>query len=165
MIGGEARPVPAYILQVMNERARPSLHTLLAHVPLVLWGMSFVFDVLSSSRGARFVEAALFNVLAGLVAMAAALVTELWDYHTRLAPGSTARRLARWHALANIAATALFVASLVMRVMARGAVATPRGPFVASALGVAVLGVAGYLGGLVDWEHTATTRRQSPDAR
>jgi uncharacterized membrane protein len=150
---------------VTDEHARPSLHTLLAHMPLVLWGVSFVFDVLSGWLGARFVEAALFNVVAGLAAMAGALVTELWDYYTRLLPGSTARRLARWHALTNLAATALFVASLAMRWSARGAVATPRGPFVASALGVAVLGVAGYLGGLVDWEHAATTRRQSPDAR
>ncbi|MGZ3429334.1 MAG: DUF2231 domain-containing protein [Polyangia bacterium] len=148
-----------------DERARPSLHTLLAHMPLVLWGVSFVFDVLSGWLGARFVEAALFNIVAGLAAMAAALVTELWDYYTRLEPGSVARRLARWHALTNLAGTALFVASLAMRLSARGAVATPRGPFVASALGVAVLGVAGYLGGLVDWEHAATTRRQSPDAR
>jgi uncharacterized membrane protein len=165
MTEGEARRVPPYIHDVTNERARPSLHTLLAHVPLVLWGMSFIFDVVSNVRGAVFVEAALFNVVAGLVAMAAASITELWDYYTRLEPGSIARRLARWHGLANLAATALFVASLAMRWSARGATATPRGPFVASALGVAVLGVASYLGGLVDWEHAATTRRQSPDAR
>jgi hypothetical protein len=36
---------------------------------------------------------------------------------------------------------------------------------VLSALGVAVLGVGSYLGGLVDYEHLATTRHQSPDAR
>jgi uncharacterized membrane protein len=149
----------------MNERARPSLHTLLAHVPLVLWGGSFVFDVLSRFRGPVFVEAALFNLVAGLAAMAAASVTELWDYHTRLLPASTARRLARWHAIANGCATALFVASLAMRWSARGAPSTPRDPFVASALGLAVLAIASYLGGLVDWEHAATTRRQSPDAR
>lgn len=165
MLEGEARRVPPYIPWVTNEQARPSLHTLVAHMPLVLWGMSFVFDVVSHYGGGRFVEAALFDVVAGLAAMAAALVTELWDYYTRLEPGSIARRLARWHALANLAATALFVASLAMRWSARGAMTTPRGPFVLSALGVAVLGVAGYLGGLVDWEHAATTRRQSPDAR
>src|SRR5436305_109498 len=68
-----------------------------------------------------------------------------------------ARRLSR--------ATALFVASLALRWSARGAAATPRAPFVLSALGVAVLGVAGYLGGLVDYEYAATTRRRSPDVR
>jgi uncharacterized membrane protein len=162
---GEARRVPPYILGVTNEAARPSLYTLLAHVPLVLFGMSFVFDVLSSYGGALFVEAALFNVVAGLLAMAAAIATGLVDYYRRLSPDSTARRIARWNLVANGVATALFVAGLAMRLSARGALATPRAPFVASALGVAVLGVASYLGGLVDWEHAATTRRRSPDAR
>ena len=133
-----------------TERARPSLHTLLAHVPLILWGASFVFDVLSIFGGAAFVEAALFNVCAGLVAMAAAGVTEARDYFALLPPASSARRIARWRALVNLVATALFVGSLALRWSARGAAATPRAPFVLSALGVAVLGVAGYLGGLVD---------------
>ncbi|HXU67895.1 MAG TPA: DUF2231 domain-containing protein [Polyangia bacterium] len=148
----------------MTSEARPLPHTLVAHIPLVVWGMSFVFDVLSYFGGSPFVEAALFNVVAGLVAMLAAGVTEAWDYRTRLSPGSPARRFARWHGVANLVATALFVASLALRAHERGAVATPRGPFVLSALGVAVLGVASWIGGLVDWEYAATTRRQSRDA-
>ena len=148
-----------------NEHARPSLHTLLVHCPLVLWGMSFVFDVVSVFGGAAFVEAALFNIVAGLVTMLAATVTDVWDYYTRLEPHSTARRLARWHALGNLVATALFVGSLALRWSARGAAATPRWPFVLSACGVAVLGVAGYLDGLIDYQYAATTRRRSPGAR
>jgi len=148
---------------VTTEGARPSLHTLLVHFPLILWGMSFVFDVVSMFGGAPFVEAALFNVVAGLVAMTAASVTEARDYFARLPPASSARRLARWHALANIVATVLFVASLSLRVGARGAAATPLGPCVLSGLGVAVLGIASWLAGLVDYEYAATTRRQSPD--
>jgi uncharacterized membrane protein len=149
----------------VTSEARPLAHTLVALVPLVLWAMSFVFDVLSYFGGAPFVDAALFNIVAGLVAMLAAIVTEAWDYRTRLVPGSPARRLARWHGGANLVATALFAASLYLRLSARGAVATPRTPFVLSALGVAVLGVASWLGGLVDWQYTATTRRQSRDDR
>ncbi len=148
----------------MTSESRPLPHTIIAHVPLVLWAMSFVFDVIAYAGGAPFVEAALFNVVAGLVAMLAAGVTEAWDYRTRLLPGSPARRTARWHGLANLMATALFVASLALRLGARGAIATPRAPFVLSALGVAVLGVASWLGGLVDWQYAATTRRRSPDA-
>jgi uncharacterized membrane protein len=137
-----------------------------AHIPLVLLAMSFVFDVASIYLGGAFVEAALFNVCAGLVAMLAAAVTEAYSYFTRLPRDSSARRLARWHALVNLAAMALFVASLVLRFSERGAPATPRAPFVLSALGVAVLAVASYLGGLVDYEAAATTmRRRSPDAR
>jgi uncharacterized membrane protein len=149
----------------VTSESRPLPHTLVAHVPLVLWGMSFVFDVVAPFGGAPFVEAALFNLVAGLVAMLAAGVTEAWDYRTRLLPGSSARRIARWHGLANLVATALFVASLALRLHERGAITTARGPFVLSALGVAVLGVASWLGGLVDWQYAATTRRRSPDAR
>jgi uncharacterized membrane protein len=148
---------------VTTEGARPSLHTLLVHFPLIVWGMSFLFDVISFLGGAPFVEAALFNVVAGLVAMAAASVTEARDYFARLPPASSARRFARWHALANLIATALFAGSLALRWSTRGAVATPLAPFVLSGLGVAVLAVASYLGGLVDYEYAATTRRQSPD--
>ena len=97
--------------------------------------------------------------------MVAAGVTEAWDYRTRLPPGSPERRLARWHVAANATATALFVASFVLRLSLPAYAATPRGPFVLSALGLAVLGVASWLGGLVDWQYAATTRRRSPDAR
>jgi uncharacterized membrane protein len=162
---GEASDVPPYISRVTHERARPLLHTLVLQVPFVLWGASFVFDVASIYVGGAFVEAALFNVIAGLVAMAAAIVTGAWDYFTRLPAASTARRYARWRAFANAVATALFAASLALRWPMRGAPATPRAPFVLSALGLAVVGVASWLGGLVDYEYTATTRRRSPDAR
>ncbi len=165
MMRGEASVVPHYTQRVRNERASASLHTLMVHFPFVLWGMSFVFDVASIFGGAPFVEAALFNVVAGLLAMVPAAATEAWDYRTRLAPGSTARRIARWRALANLVATALFVGSLALRWSARGAAATPRWPFVLSALGVAVLALASYLDGLVDWEYVATMRRRSPDVR
>ncbi len=148
-----------------TEGARPSLHTLLVHVPLVVFGMSFVFDCVSFFGGAPLVEAALFNVAAGLLTMLVAGGASARDYFVRLPPASSARRIARWQALANVAATALFVASLWLRWPARGLPATPRAPFVLSALGVAVLGVASYLGGLVDYAWAATTRRRSPDAR
>jgi uncharacterized membrane protein len=138
---------------------------MLVHFPFVLWGMSFVFDVVSLWRGPTMVEAALFNLIAGLAAAVAAAVTGLWDYVNRLAPRSPARRIARWHALTNGGATALFIASLATRWSARGATtATPEVPFVLSGLGLALLGVAMYLGGVVAYESKLTTRPQSPGA-
>ena len=142
-------------------RARPPLHTVLVHVPFVLWGISFVFDVASLWRGPALSEAALFNLVAGLAFAVAAAATGLWDYRTRLPRASTARRLARWHALANGSATALFVASIAVRWHTRGAPATPRLPFVLSALGVALLGIAAYLGGLVGYEQALSANRSS----
>jgi uncharacterized membrane protein len=155
--------LPPYIFEVTREPLRAPVHPLLVHFPFVLWGMSFVFDVASLYRGPAMVEAALFNLVAGLAAAVAAGVTGLWDYVTRLPARSSPRRLARWHALANLAATALFVASLVLRWPARGASSTPRLPFVLSAVGLALLGIASYLGGLTTYEDI-TTRPRSPGA-
>jgi uncharacterized membrane protein len=146
-------------------RDRAALHALTAHFPFVLWAMSFLFDIASLWRGPALVEAAFFNLVAGLVASVVAAVTGVRDYFTRLPPGSSARRLAHWHGLATTAATALFAASLVLRWSARGAAATPRAPFVLSAMGLAVLAIASYLGGLCDYERAVTTSRRSEDAR
>lgn len=141
------------------------LHAFVSHFPFVLWGVSFVFDLTSIWCGPVMVEAALFNVAAGLVASLAAAVTGAWDYARRLPPGSRARQLARWHGLVDAAATALFAVSLTLRWHARGALATPRLPFVLSALGVALMAIGSWLGGLADYEYVATTRRRSPDGR
>src|SRR5690242_218422 len=107
MRGDVASRVPPYTLCVRSPRA--PLHPLVVHFPFVLWGMSFVFDLASLWRGPTMVEAALFNLVAGLAAAVAAAVTGLWDYVTRLRPRSRERRLARWHALTVGAAALLFV--------------------------------------------------------
>jgi uncharacterized membrane protein len=150
---------------VTNARPRSTLHSTVVHLPFILWGISFVFDLASFWRGPAMVEAALFNLAAGALAAVAAAVTGAWDYFSRLPPASRARSIARWHALVDGVATALFVASLALRWSARGALATPRVPFVLSALGVALMAVGSYLGGLTDYECAITTRRRSPDAR
>jgi uncharacterized membrane protein len=160
MRADEASDVPRYTLDVTSKRA---LHLHLVHFPYVLWLVSFLFDVASLWRGPTMVEAALFNLLAGLAAAVAAAVTGLWDYVTRLGPRSPARRLARWHALANGAATVLFVASLLLRLGRRGAWATPRLPFVLSALGVALLGLGTYVGGMIELAPLTTSLRSPGD--
>jgi uncharacterized membrane protein len=146
------------------DRMRTPLHAHVVHFPFVLWIVSFLFDIASLWRGPAMVEAALFNIVAGLAAAAAAAVTGLWDYLTRLPSGSTSRRLARWHALANGAATLLFVSSLVLRWQLRGAWATPRWPFVLSGLGVALLGLGSYVGAMIDFPRFTTSPR-SPGGR
>jgi len=154
----------SFVPQRYNRQvSRPPLHPTLVHFPFLLWGMSFVFDVVSLWRGPTMVEAALFNLIAGLAAAMAAAVTGLWDYVNRLQPQSPARRVARWHALTNGCATVLFVASLVTRWSTRGTTtSTPEVPFVLSGLGLALLGVGMYLGGVVAYQRNLTKPPQSP---
>ena len=128
---------------------RRALHPLLVPFPLAFFGMSFVFDLLSLAFGAPMVEAARYNVVGGLVAAALTAAAGVYDYCAQLAPRSTGRRLARWHALLNLVAIGLFAAGLGDRWAARGVLVTPRTPFVLSALGVLLLGVSGYVGGVI----------------
>ena len=160
-----AYPAPAYTFWVTPEPGptRTPLHAHVVHFPFVLWIVSFLFDIASTWRGPTMVEAALFNLVAGLVAALAAGVTGLWDYYRRLPRRSTSRRIARWHALANGTATLLFVISLALRWSMRGAWATPRWPFVLSALGVALMGLGSYVGAMVDFPRFTTTPRSPSD--
>ena len=128
---------------------RRPVHPLLVHFPLALWGMSFVFDVLSWRLGPTLVEAARFDIAAGLLAAGIAAVAGVRDYFVILPRGSRVRRIGRWHLFLNIVATALFSVSLWMRFTKRGALVTPSWPFVLSALGIVVIGISGYLGGVM----------------
>jgi uncharacterized membrane protein len=123
------------------------LHPLLAQFPLALFGMSFVFDLLSLRLGALYVEAARFDIAGGLVAAAVVAATGARDY--RRLPAGPAPRIARAHATLNAVAVALFAVGLLVRWRARGAVATPPVPLVLSALGVVLFGFAAYLGGVL----------------
>src|SRR5262249_48712330 len=139
----------------LPHRMRQPVHPLLVSFPLAIWGMSFVFDVLSLRFGAMMVEAARFNVAAGIVAAILAAATGVRDFFL-LPSHSIVRRIGRWHALLNAAATALFSVSLWLRFQARGAPVTPRWPFVLSALGIVVLGISGYLGGVMVFNYGVT---------
>ena len=145
----------AYINRVhaIRRPLRPlrPLHPLVVHFPLALFGMSFLFDVLSLELGAAMVEAARFNVLGGLIAAVVTGAFGARDFQRFLPAHSAARRIARYHA-----AVALFAVGLVLRFQSRGASSTPPWPFVLSAVGVALLGVAGYLGGVMVHNYPST---------
>jgi uncharacterized membrane protein len=124
-----------------------ALHPLLVPFPLAFFGMSFVFDLLSLKLGAPMVEAARYNVVGGLVAAALTVVAGVHDYRTQLGAGG--RRLARWHALVNLVAVALFAFGLGDRWAARGALVTPLRPLVLSCIAVVLLGASAYVGGVI----------------
>jgi uncharacterized membrane protein len=135
---------------------RQPLHPLLVHFPLALWGMSFVFDLLSLRFGPAMVEAARYNLAGGLVAALVAGASGAVDFFTWLPAGSQMRRIGRYHAALNALGAGLFAASLVLHWRARGAQVTPRWPLLLSALAVVVVGVSGYLGGVMVYNRGLT---------
>lgn len=133
-------------------------HPWVVYFPLTLLGMSFVFDVLSLVRlGPVMVEAARYNLIGGLASAVIACATGVYDYFTRLPAGGAGRRIGRGHAATVVTAMTLFGLSLYLRQQALGAPVTPRAPLVLSAVGVVLLGVAGYLGGVVVVNYASLT--------
>jgi uncharacterized membrane protein len=147
------------------DRARVPLHPLLVHFPLALWGMSFVFDVLSLRFGPTLVEAARYNLAAGVCAALIAAAAGAVDFFTRLPPSGVVRRIGRWHAALNTVGAALFTASLVLRWRVRGAPVTPPWPLSLSALAVVVVGISGYLGAVMVHNHGVGADGRGPDGR
>ncbi len=124
------------------------LHSVITDVPLGSWTATVTFDLLAAISGSKKLDfAADATVILGLLGAAGASVTGLndWAEVKREAP----RKIGAVHALLNVAATALFGASLFER--------RKRGSRVAARLwaiaGLAVVSVSSHLGGNMIYEH------------
>jgi nitrite reductase/ring-hydroxylating ferredoxin subunit/uncharacterized membrane protein len=139
------------------------LHPALVAVPLGAWTAALVLDALESLSGRRELRAGADAAVAvGLIGAAGAAVTGLTDWSETDDRG---KRIGAVHGLLNVAATALYTASYVMR---RTKSSRPTGVAL-SMLGFAVSSAAGYLGGhlvfgeQVGVDHTATADSRKPE--
>jgi uncharacterized membrane protein len=122
-----------------------SLHQILIAFPIGLLSTSAIFDVLWRWTGdAKWPPIAYYVIEVGLVGGVAAAVFGLIDY-LAIPSGTRARRVGAFHGIASALLLTLFLASWIAR---RPVVASP--PPLAlffSFCGVAIIGVAGWLGG------------------
>jgi uncharacterized membrane protein len=126
------------------------LHPLVVTVPIGAWVCSALFDLLPGQE-----EAARRLVATGLLAVPPAVVLGLFDYADL---DRRQRRVGLAHALGNAVATTLFVASHRARRGGR----TTRGK-VLGALGLAVAGAGGALGGHLAYAQGSGVFRWSGD--
>lgn len=127
-------------------------HAAVVTVPVGAWVASFVFDVASRWAGdpATFTVGAYWLIVLGLVGALTAAFPGFLDLFG-IPPGTRAFRTGLVHMGLNLAVVGLFAVSLALR---RGDIDTPSaaggtsiGLLALSAGALAVLGVAGWLGG------------------
>jgi uncharacterized membrane protein len=125
------------------------VHPILQAIPASLLPTSTTFDVLArlgiDEEGLS--EAAHYSLVFGLVGAAGAAATGILDYYE--IENRPVRRVALYHGLTNVALIGSYVLSLRRRKDHKA-----DGPVLAlSGLGAALIGLSGYLGGKLVYEH------------
>ena len=143
------------------------LHPAVVSLPIGAFFIAFVADVCHAfTKNPMFYEVAQFAIGAGIVTALLAAVLGLIDYFG-VTMSAAGRRLATIHMLINLAAVALYAISWTMR-RNEGALETPRWPiaFGLAALPFAMLGVSGWIGGKMTFEHKiGVVEYVDPEAR
>lgn len=123
------------------------IHPILVTLPIGAWIASVVFDILGlvSDDPDGYARAAWILIVIGLVGAALAAVWGLVDY-LQIENGTPAKRIATIHMLLNLGVTVLFIINLIVRLSTDEDDVSVVG-FILSLLGIAALGVSGWLGG------------------
>jgi uncharacterized membrane protein len=123
------------------------LHAVAITIPIGAWTAAVVFDLISLfvEDPEPFAFGATWLVGIGLVGGMAAAILGLIDFAS-LERGTTARRVAVFHMVANIAAMALFAGSLAGRLLDDTSGVAVVGVALCF-VGYAVVGLSGFLGG------------------
>jgi uncharacterized membrane protein len=132
--------------------------------PVALFIAALVFDILTAVTGsAVWRVVAFWNIAAGVVGGLLAAVPGFVDYFSLRGP---ARRIATWHMVLNLVMVGLFAFNWVLRSEwgARWIAPGSNIPLILTIIGVAILGVSGWLGGhLVYVEGIGVERPATPE--
>lgn len=122
-------------------------HPILVTVPIGAWVSAFVFDIVSrlTEDPAAFTRGAYWLIGIGVVGALGAAVFGLLDL-LAIPAGTRAFKTALVHMTINLCVVALFAIAFVLRGDSTGD-GTPPGLIVLSATALALLGIAGWLGG------------------
>ncbi|GAA4070198.1 DUF2231 domain-containing protein [Actinomadura miaoliensis] len=147
----DKRPVSA----VLTGPYGHPFHPMLVTVPIGAWVGSLVFDIASQvvDDPAAVSRGALWLIAVGVIGAVAAASVGVLDLST-IPPGTRAFRVGVIHATLNLLVTAAYVAGFLWRNAAggpSGSVGT--GQLALSAVSLAVLGVSGYLGGMLAYHY------------
>ncbi|MFB3813826.1 MAG: DUF2231 domain-containing protein [Terriglobales bacterium] len=121
------------------------IHPMLVAFPIGLWVAGFAFEAAGAALNSQPLwTAGWYAILAGSIGAALAAIFGAIDLFTVVPPHSSGRKRGYVHALLNVCALVLFVASLVAR---GSADARPNGlSLLLAGIGVVVVAVSGWLG-------------------
>jgi uncharacterized membrane protein len=133
------------------------IHPMLIPFPIALWIFSFLCDVIHALGwgGPLWSEMAFYSMAAGLVGALMAAVPGYIDFRSIIDPAI--RRVARTHMLLNLSIVVLFGVNLWLRT---GETAATTIPLILSFIGIAMLGISGWLGGELVYVHGVAVEGQ-----
>jgi uncharacterized membrane protein len=127
-------------------------HAMVIHFPVAFYIGAFAFDVMSKLGDFKAAPlAATWLIIGAFVATIAAVTTGLIDW-AGMVPGSTKRRWATRHMIFQLATFAFFAVNLALRWNDRYLHETEILPIVLGGVGVVLLSVGQYLGGVLVYE-------------
>jgi uncharacterized membrane protein len=151
---------PSPAKQPVTKAAGPyghPFHPILVTIPIGAWVASLVFDIVSrvNSAGSRsLVDAAYWLIAIGLVGAVVAALFGLMDLFA-IPRGTKALKVGLTHMALNLGIVALFIADFFWRHSNDnyGLAKTPPGQLALSAVGIALLLVSGWLGGMLSYRY------------
>jgi uncharacterized membrane protein len=129
-------------------------HPVLVTVPIGAWLASVIFDIValvSTDKEAAFATGAYWLIGIGIVGAVLAAVFGLLDL-TTIARGTKAFRTGLTHMVLNLTVVVLFAVSFAVRA-GQGYEQSSTVGFVLSMIGLALLGVSGWLGGMLAYHY------------
>ncbi|MEV4688712.1 DUF2231 domain-containing protein [Microbacterium sp. LWH3-1.2] len=129
-------------------------HPILVTIPIGTWVASLVFDVigLASDDPAPYIRGAWILIIIGLIGAVLAAIWGFLDY-LQLGRSTMARRTATTHMALNLGVVVLFVINLLVRLSADDDDEVSIWGLVLTIVGLAVLGVSGWLGGKLAYRY------------
>ena len=142
------------------------VHPIVVTVPIGAWVCSLVFDLVSygSSQPETWSTGAMWLILLGVLGAAAAAVFGVIDL-SNLPKGSSVLKTARIHAGLNSTALGLFIGSFIWRYTTQDSWdSAPVGPLILSIIGLAAVGISGFLGGRLSYHYGVRVAEESVQA-
>ena len=140
-------------------------HPILVTIPIGTWTASLVFDVIALvvDDPTPYLIGAQALIAIGVLGALAAAIFGILDY-TVIPAGTRAKKIATTHMGLNLAAVAIFAIDFFVR-LGNGADEVQVLPIVLSVVGLAGLGLSGYLGGELAYRYGVRVADEETQAK